>query len=241
MADAPPTEPRRKALPRILVLLVLLAIVAVVLYVIFYTPLGQRFRDDPEQLRGDFRRWVETHRLIAPAGFILLFVVASLCLLPVWWLQILAGYGFGLWLGLGWSLIGATLAACASYLVSRTLLADYFHRKFEARHAKLRELDEKMGHNGLMIVMAARLMHFLPFGVSNYLFGITRINLVEVAIGTALGNIPGIALYVGLGTGLRPRHDWWFLVAIAGTNVLLLVPIVLRYLKPEWFKKIGVE
>ena len=70
---------------------------------------------------------------------------------------------------------------------------------FEAKHTRLRALDEKMGHNGLLIVMASRLMHFLPFGVSNYLFGITRITLMDVILGTFLGNAPAIAFYVAVG------------------------------------------
>lgn len=231
----------RKTFSRLLLLLVLLALMAGVLYVLFYTPTGQRLREDPRKLHPEFGHWVGTHRVIAPAAFVLLFVVASVCLLPVWWLQILAGYGFGLWMGIAWSLAGAVAGACCSFMVSRTLLADYIHRKFEARHAKLRELDEKMGHNGLMIVMAARLMHFLPFGISNYLFGMTRIKLIEVVVGTLLGNIPAIALYVAGGAGMRPNRDWRFLAIIASLNVLLLIPIILRYVKPEWFKKIGVE
>ena len=87
------------------------------------------------------------------------YVLGSLSLMPVWWLQILAGYGFGLALGIVYSLVGATLGALASFFVSRTLLADYVHKRFEARHAKLRELDVKMGHNGLLIVTQSNRVH----------------------------------------------------------------------------------
>lgn len=219
----------------------LLALIAGVLYVIFETPMGARFRQKPNNLRGEFREWVQAHRLIAPLGFILLYVIVSLCFLPVWWLGVLAGFAFGIALGMVWSIVGATAGACCCFGVSQTLLADYFHRKFETRHAKLAELDEKMGHNGLMIVMAARLMHFLPFGLSNYLFGITRIRLVEVAVGTFLGTIPSISIWVLPGAGIHIRSNWWIMALIGLLNVFLLVPILLRYLKPHWFKKIGVE
>jgi uncharacterized membrane protein YdjX (TVP38/TMEM64 family) len=226
---------------RIALLILLLALIAAATYTLFFTPYGQSVRDDPRRAGAAFKVWVAQHKLIAPLILLLLYCVGTLSLMPVWWLQILAGYGFGFWFGTAYSLIGATLGALLSFLASRTLLADYVRNRFEARHAKLRELDEKMGHNGLLIVMAARLMHFLPFGVSNYLFGISRITTMDVFLGTLLGNAPAIAFYVAIGSGIHPHRNWRFMVALAVTNVLLLVPVALRYWKPQWFRRIGVE
>jgi uncharacterized membrane protein YdjX (TVP38/TMEM64 family) len=84
-------------------------------------------------------------------------------------------------------------------------------------------------------------MHFIPFGVSNFLFGLSRITLVDVFVGTILGNAPAIAFYVAVGAGLHPLRNWRFMVALAVTNVLLLVPVALRYWKPQWFRRFGVE
>jgi len=231
----------RSVLPRLALLIVLLCVMAVATYALFFTPYGAQLRENPHVAGVHFRAWVQRHHLIAPGILLLLYIVGTLSLMPVWWLQILAGYGFGLWLGVGYSLAGATVAAVCSFLMARTLLADYVREKFEARHAKLRELDEKMGHNGLLIVMAARLMHFLPFGVSNYLFGISRITLMDVVIGTFLGNAPAITFYVAVGAGIHPFRNWRFMVCLTIANIVLLVPVALRYWRPQWFKRIGVE
>src|SRR4051794_8424397 len=94
----------RKILIRVLLVLLMLGLIAGVLYVIFATPMGARFREDPRKLRGEFRDWEHGHRIIAPAVFILAYVVVSLCLIPVWWLGLLAGFGFGLAFGMIWSL-----------------------------------------------------------------------------------------------------------------------------------------
>src|SRR6185436_6076927 len=99
--------------------------------------------------------------------------------LPVWWLQILAGYGFGLLMGVIWSQIGATLGATTVFQISRWLGADWFHQKVESKATKLKAIDERLGHNGLLVVMAVRLMHFLPFAISNYLFGLTTITAID--------------------------------------------------------------
>lgn len=233
--------PARRKYTRGVLLLLLLCLAGLALYGLFYTPFGQLVRDDPHAAGRAFRGWVAHHRLIAPLILLGLYLVGTLTLMPVWWIQILAGYGFGLWLGITYSLTGATIGAVLSFLASRTLLAEYIHKRFEARHEKLRELDEKMGHNGLLVVMAARLMHFIPFGVSNYLFGMSRITLMDVFLGTILGNAPAIGFYVAVGAGLHPLRNWMFMVGLTVANILLLVPVALRYWRPQWFKRIGVE
>src|SRR5258706_4138122 len=226
---------------RVLLVVFLVCLVAAAVYGLFFTTYGEQARDKPHLAGLEFQKWVSAHRLIAPAILLLLYMLLTLALMPVWWLQILVGYAFGLWLGIAYSLTGAMLGAVASFLMARTLLADYVHTRFEAKHTKLRALDEKMGHNGLLIVMAARLMHFLPFGVSNYLFGISRITLMDVVLGTFLGNAPMIALYTAMGAGMKPLRNWRFMVCLTIANIVLLVPVVLRYWRPHWFKRIGVE
>jgi uncharacterized membrane protein YdjX (TVP38/TMEM64 family) len=235
-----PTPPKSN-LPRLILLAFLLVLITLAVYTLFFTDLGQRLRADPRAVGREFHGWVQTHPFAAPAIFIAAYTVASLCLLPVWWLQILAGIAFGLYFGIAWSLAGAVVGASCSFLVSRTLLNDWIHNTFEARHARLREIDEKLGHNGLLVVMASRLMHFLPFGVSNYLFGLTRITLPDVVLGTLLGNIPAITAYVAGGAGLHPWRNWRFILCLSALNIILLIPVVIRYWKPQWFKRIGVE
>jgi len=226
---------------RVVLVVVLAGLVATAVYLLFGTEWGARLRQDPHAAGAEFAAWVAGHPVSAPAIFVGLYVLAACSMLPVWWLQILAGYGFGMYAGVGWSLAGAMLGALASFAMSRGLLAHWVRETFEARHAKLKQIDEKMGHNGLMVVMAARLTHVIPFGVSNYVFGLTRINWIEVAIGTVLGNVPAISLYVATGAGWRPWENWRFLAVLGVLNVVLLVPVGLRYWKPGAFKRIGVE
>jgi len=66
--------------------------------------------------------------------------------------------------------------------------------------SKLQKIDENLGHNGLLRGDGrAHWMHFLPFAISNYLFGLTTITAMDVVIGTGLGNIPAAATYVAIG------------------------------------------
>lgn len=238
LAPLPAPPPTRGALYlRFAMLAALLALAVVAWRVLFHTSLGEQLRH-----RDTVHAWVHAHRLIAPAILFAAYVVCATLMLPVWWLQIIAGFSFGLFYGALLCVAGSVCGATTSLHVSRWLVGDWFRARYESRMTRLRAFDEKLGHNGLLVVMGVRLCHMLPFGLSNYLFGLTSITTREVLIGTALGNLPAITIYVAAGVyGWTLMHNWRFWVILGGINALLLVPLVLRYARPEWFRKIGVE
>jgi uncharacterized membrane protein YdjX (TVP38/TMEM64 family) len=220
---------------------VLVALLIVALWLLFTTASGQKLRNDPRLLARDVRAMVVLHPFIAPAIFLALYIVLGTVSLPVWWLQILVGAVSGLFIGIAWSLIGATLAAVLTVGLSRWLAADWFRTRVEPRMDRLRKLDDLLGHNGFLVVTTVRLIHLLPFSLCNYALGLTKVSMLDVILGTFLGSIPAVAIYVGIGAGYRPWENWKFVAIVAGINVLLLLPLALRYLRPQWFRKIGVE
>jgi uncharacterized membrane protein YdjX (TVP38/TMEM64 family) len=218
-----------------LILLILLAIAAAIL--LFATEAGHNLRHHPDTLR----HWLQNHRLLLGLSFIFAYILVGAVAMPVWWLQILSGYCFGLIPGILMTALSSTLAAIATRNLSHWLGGGYVHDKLEARRARLRQLDEKLGHNGLLVVMATRLSHVIPFGLSNYLFGLSRISTLDVAIGSFLGGMPAASLYATLGADRHLLKDWRFDLSLICVNLLLLLPLLLRYLQPHWFKRIGVE
>jgi uncharacterized membrane protein YdjX (TVP38/TMEM64 family) len=231
----------RKPSPlRIVTLLVLVALIAAAFWYASTHELGRRLLHDPHALGADFRAWVAAHPVIAPLAFIAVYVVLALLALPVWCWQILGGYGFGLVMGIVWCTVGATCGAVLTLSLSHWLTAEWLHRRAMQRLPKLRQLEEKLGHNGLLIVMATRLAHLVPFGISNYCFGLTPITRKEAALGTAWGGLPAIAVYVTIGSHPLLLKEWRYWVILVGANLVLLLPLALRYLRPHWFDQGGV-
>jgi uncharacterized membrane protein YdjX (TVP38/TMEM64 family) len=232
--------PRRNGTPlavRLALFVGLIALAATAYYVLFKTPFGAKLQD-----RQFVLGWVREHRLVAPLLLVGIYALFAVLMLPVFELQVAAGYCFGLFTGVLWCEIGAVIGAVTSLLLSRWLVGQWFRERYESRIAKLRALDEKLGHNGLLVVMGVRLCHILAFGVSNYLFGLTRITIIDVFIGTLLGGIPAISAYVAIGVfGADVLKEGRLWIVLGIINLILLVPLALRYLKPGWFKKIGVE
>lgn len=226
---------------RILVLCLLVTLAGGAAYALFGTPTGRHILDNRKQDREAIHRWVHSHELIARTTLVAVYVLLTVAVLPVWWLQVLAGFCLDFFTGLFWCQLSATIAAVIVHQISRWLLADWVHNNLEARMAKLRALDEKLGHNGLLVVMTTRLTHLAPFGLSNYLFGVTTISAMDITLGTLLGGIPTASFYVMLGAAPHRLKDWRFVSSLVVVNLVLLVPLLLRYLRPDWFRKIGVE
>jgi len=201
---------------------------------IYGTPQGRQFQD-----KKFVHAWVHAHPCAAPTIFVVAYMVMSVLLLPVWWLQIVAGHAFGLVMGVVWCQLAATIGAVLGLSISRWLVGGWFRARFETRIQKLHFWQEKMGHNGLLVVMAVRLLHVLPFAISNYLFGLTPITIYDVAIGTLWGGIISTSFYAGTGAGLLGADHFWAAMAII--YVILCIPLALRYLRPQWFARIGVE
>jgi uncharacterized membrane protein YdjX (TVP38/TMEM64 family) len=226
---------------RVLVLCLLASVLALAVWFLGFTEKGHVMLHHPRQLDQEAKAWVRHHYLIAPLTCVAVYTLLSIAAAPVWPVQVLAGCGFGLLAGIFWCDLAAAVASAATVFVSRFLAADWFHRRIESKLAKLREIDEKMGHNGLLVVIAVRLLHFLPFGICNYALGLTRVSEIDVFVGTLIGALPSVTLYVTIGADPRKLEDWRYSAAIFAANILMFVPLVLRYLKPQWFKRIGIE
>jgi uncharacterized membrane protein YdjX (TVP38/TMEM64 family) len=219
----------------VLILLILLAIGCA--FFLFGTKPGHDLRHHPHTLHEK----VENHQVALAVIFIAVYLVMGILAMPVWWLQILSGYCFGLVGGIFLSQISYTLAAIATKNLANWLAGEYVHEKLEAKREKLRRLDEKLGHNGLLVVMAVRLSHVIPFGLSNYVFGLSRISTIDIAVGSFLGGFPAASFYATIGFNHHLLKDWRYDISLVCVNLLLLIPLLLRYLQPQWFKRIGVE
>ncbi len=221
--------------------LVLMALLIAALWFLFRTDAGERLRDNPRTFGTETRRFVRHHPVTAPLAYLGTYVTFAVLALPIWWLQLLAGIGFGLYEGTFLSVTGSTLATAVTVAISRWIAADWFHQRIESKLEQLKKLDETLGHNGFLFVMTVRLIPLLPFGLFNYALGLTNISYLDAILGTFLGAMPVVALHVSVGAGYHPWHNWRFDLILTLITLVLLLPLILRYLRPRWFKKIGVE
>jgi uncharacterized membrane protein YdjX (TVP38/TMEM64 family) len=127
-----------------------------------------------------------------------IYVVATLLLLPVWILTLIAGAVFGFVWGLAVVLAASLCGASAAFLIARHGLRDRVKKIF-ARHAMLRTVDKALRKAGWKVVALLRLSPLVPFTAQNYFFGVTHVSFAQYVLGTTLGLVPGTLVEVALG------------------------------------------
>jgi uncharacterized membrane protein YdjX (TVP38/TMEM64 family) len=184
-----------------------------------------------------------------PAIFVLLYVAATVLLLPAVALTLGAGALFGVVWAFVIVTLSATLGAVAAFLVGRYLARDWVARRVAAS-ARLVAVDEAVAREGWKIVALTRLSPAFPFVLLNYAFSLTRVPLRHYVLATFVGMMPGIALYAYLGSlagevaaaaaGSRARTPWeWGLYALGFVATLAVAAYVTRLARTALARRVA--
>lgn len=138
----------------------------------------------------------------APIVFIFLYAVGTVFLIPGTPLTLLGGALFGLYAGVTYVVIGATLGATIVFLGARFLGRDAVERFFSASFPRVLEYDERLKTHGFITVLFFRLVPLFPFNVLNVVLGFSRVSARSYITATFLGIIPGTAAYAYFGDSL---------------------------------------
>jgi uncharacterized membrane protein YdjX (TVP38/TMEM64 family) len=164
----------------------------------------------------------------------LLFAVCNILLLPGGVLAVGGGFFFGLWWGFLIVFVGNGVATAISFALSRRVAAQPLRRKL-SHNPTLRALEPAIERESWKIILLSQLHPLFPTSLLNYLYGLTRIRFGSYMLWSSIGRIPGLFLYVYVGTlgqlGLRlmrgrsqPRLiEYWTWGGAFVTTALLLV------------------
>ncbi len=175
---------------------------------------------------GLVEEWVENSGIFGVVVFALIYIVATLLLLPATVLNIAAGALFGLAWGVGVVMASSMTAALLAFLIARHVLRERITRHYTHR-GKPAAIDRALRGEGWKAVALLRLSPIVPFAVKNYLFGVSRVRMRDYLIGTFFGKLPGTLILTALGTTGRAAMDLkgparWGLIA-GGIAATLLV------------------
>lgn len=144
-----------------------------------------------------FAQWVDGLGLWGPLAFIAGYAVATVAMAPGAPLTLAAGAIFGLWEGALYTIIGASIGACAAFLVARYVARHAVEKRLEG-NPRFAALDRAVGRQGLKIVTLLRLSPVFPFNLLNYGLGLTKVKFWHYAL-ACLAMLPGTFLYVYYG------------------------------------------
>lgn len=163
--------------------------------------------------------------------YILLFIIATLFLLPGSILVIARGIVFGPLLGTLLSLIAATLASSCSFLLARWLGRDLL-LKYVGHSHTFQAIEKGIARNGIDFLILTRLIPLFPYNIQNYAYGLTTITFWPYTLISALTTLPGIVIYTVMASDLANEGitlRFILQLCLAGLALFILVQLAKLY------------
>jgi len=176
-----------------------------------------------------FTGWVEKQGALGYVILVAAYAVATVFFVPGSLMTVGAGLAFGLWPGFPLVSLGATLGAAMAFLIARYFVRSRVQEAAK-NNAKFAAMDEAIGKEGWKMVALLRLSPLLPFNLSNYLYGVTKIAFWPYLAASWVGMLPGTFLYVylgavGKGASEKNAGPWKWVLIGAGLVATVVVTI----------------
>jgi len=174
----------------------------VVVIVLFLIP------DSPAQrYLLDFMNWInDIQPLYGTITLTIMYAFAMIFCFPGTPFNLAAGFLFGVWLGTAVTVVGCDLGATLAFMIGRTLGKDWAQEQV-AKSKKFTLVNMAVEKNAWLIIFLVRLSPVLPFGLCNYLFGVTKVKFSSYWTATTCGLIPCTVAYTYLGSLMRNLTD----------------------------------
>jgi uncharacterized membrane protein YdjX (TVP38/TMEM64 family) len=182
--------------------------------------------------RADAAALADTFPLLAPFAFAAAYALVVALSLPVaTFLSLLAGFLFGLPLGVAVVTAGATLGAVALFGLARSAVGDTLRRRGGPWVERLRA---GFARDAASYLLFLRLVPLFPFAVVNLVPALLGVPLRTFVWTTFVGILPGVTVYVNLGRSLGTLDALHgllsadVLLAFGALGLFALVPVAVK-------------
>lgn len=148
-----------------------------------------------KEIFNKFILWVRTHPFQAIGAINLLYTMTLVMTLPISLNHIMLGFTYsqvfhsktrGFFFTIPVSMSGVLTGSLISFALSRYLFKQMVTRQIEQSpwvFRNFKAIDSLLASEGITVVALLRLT-FAPFGISNYILGVTSISLTHYMLGT---------------------------------------------------------
>ncbi len=119
-------------------------------------------------------------------------------------IALLAGFIFGKWFGLLFTIIGITFGATLLYIFANYFLKEMIRDKFLNR---FKNLETKFRKSEFIYLLIFRFVGGIPLGIQNVLPCIFDVKVSNFFWSTFLGMIPSLFIVISIGSGLEEIID----------------------------------
>lgn len=181
--------------------------------------------------RDELENVIKAMGVWAPLVYIIIYVIVTLsCISPVP-LAIVGGIVFGEIFGIVYTVIGAGIGLSFAFLIARYIARDFIEKRFGGSEI-FKKVESGVKNDGWFILAVTRFLPIFPFGVQNYLYGLTSINFILYSALSVLFILPGTTAFILLG-GAVASGDMQRAVKVSllASFILFAMSIVARVIK----------
>ena len=177
-----------------------------------------------------FATWAREFGIFGALIYGVVFGLVAILMVPCLPLTIMAGFTFGWFNGVVAVMLGIVIGAAFGFLFARYAARGAVAQKI-ASYPRFNAIDNAIAKDGWKIVGLLRMCP-VPFGITNYLYGLTAIDFWRYMAATVVGMLPATICFVYLGalgkqTLDGPRHPVQYLIGALTLGALIAVVIIL--------------
>jgi uncharacterized membrane protein YdjX (TVP38/TMEM64 family) len=139
-------------------------------------------------------QWFKSFGTIGYLVYIIIYILASVFMLPGSILTIVAGIVYGPILGSILALLGATCGAAMSFLIAKYFMKGTI-MSMVGSNTLYERIDKGFKVNGSSFLILTRLVPVFPFNLQNYAYGLTSIKTSTYIFWTFICMMPGAFIY----------------------------------------------
>ncbi len=186
----------------------------------------------------------DAHYALTVLGFMVAYVLIVTLSLPGAALStVTGGFLFGVFPGVVYTVVAATIGAVAVFLAARIGFGDRLAARIDAGQGRVKRLSTALRENEWEVLFIMRLIPVVPFFVGNLVPAMIGVRTHRFFVTTLLGIIPGGLVYTSVGNGLgeilargeQPDMGVIFephiLLPILGLAALAALPILIRSMR----------
>lgn len=183
--------------------------------------------------RDELERVIKDMGGLAPAVYIVIYIIVTLsCVSPVP-LAIVGGIVFGGLLGVFYTIIGAGIGLSLSFLIARYVARDFIEKKF-GKSEIFKKVENGVENDGWFMLAVTRFLPIFPFGLQNYLYGLTSIKFGLYSILSTLFILPGTTAFILLGGAVASGDIQKAIkVSLIASLILFCLSIVAKIIKKK--------
>ena len=172
----------------------------------------------------------------APIGFVAMYALATVAMVPGSVFDLAGGALWGPYLGSVINLAGGSIGAALAFFVARYVARDWVQARAGPR---TKGIVQSVDADGWKFVAFVRIVPIFPYNFMNYLLGLTHIPFLHYFAATIVFMVPATVVYTYIGHASRQAITGntdnlrYALLAVGLLAVLLVLPRIYKRIRGE--------